>query len=239
MPTVLITGANRGFGFLLARLFLDDGWSVLACCRTPDTADDLKKLQAEADDRLQIHALDVTDFSQVDALAAELHGTPIDVLVNNAGVLGKTTMDEGAILHQSFGQSDFDEWDHVFAVNAKAPMKVAEAFVEHVAASERKMIVTLTSIVGSVEGNTFGGLYAYRASKSAANAVMKSMAVDLAKRDIIAFPIHPGYARTDMGGVNAEIDPMEGARGVYNVIASATPESAGRFWSYTGDELPW
>jgi NAD(P)-dependent dehydrogenase (short-subunit alcohol dehydrogenase family) len=239
MPTVLITGASRGFGLLLSEHYASDGWRVIACCRNPKSASALQTLSAQNPDLIEVFALDVTDFDQIDRLSEQLKGKKIDVLLNNAGVLGKNTLDDGAIQDQAFGNSDFDEWDMTFRTNAMAPMKMAEAFVEHVAASEQKKIVTLTSIVGSIGGNNFGGLYAYRASKSAANAIMKSMSLDLASREIIAFPIHPGFARTDMGGSNADIDPLEGAVGIRKMIAEASPESAGRFWTYSGEELPW
>ena len=228
MPTILITGANRGFGFLLAELYAQDDWNVIACCRTPEKAEALQELALKFPNHVAMYTLDVTNFDQVDQLAAELEGTAIDVLLNNAGILGKHTMEQGAIPYQAFGKSDFDEWEMTIRINAMAPMKMAEAFVDHVAASEQKKIVTLTSIIGSVGANNFGGFYAYRASKSAANAIMKSMGIDLAARGITAFPVHPGYAKTDMGGATADIEPIEGALGVKEVITKAGPDYAGR-----------
>lgn len=239
MPTVLITGANRGFGLLMTELFAEDGWTVLACCRTPSKATELQALTERFPGGIQIHALDVTDFAAVDALAADLNGTPIDILLNNAGVLGKRNLDQGALEDQSFGNSDWAEWEQVYRINTMAPMKMAEAFIDHVAASDQKKIVTVTSVVGSIGGSIFGGLYAYRASKAAANAVMKGMSIELAEKGITAFPIHPGFAKTDMGGGRADIEPIEGARGVFKVVTEATLEHAGRFWTYEGKELPW
>jgi NAD(P)-dependent dehydrogenase (short-subunit alcohol dehydrogenase family) len=119
-------------------------------------------------------------------------------------------------------------------------MKMAEAFVGHVAKSQQKKIVTLTSVLGSVAGNNFGGLYAYRASKAAVNAIMKSMSIDLAKsHGIIAAPLHPGWVKTDMGGPKADIDAVTSVSGMRQVIAGLTPERAGRYWMYNGAELPW
>ena len=239
MPTILITGCNRGFGFLLTDLFADAGWHVLACCRNPDQAPELQELGRARSGAIDIFALDVTDHDAIDALAQELEGTTIDVLLNNAGVLGKINNTPGVLETQAFGKFDAEEWDLLWRVNTVAPMKMAEAFVDHVAASEQKKIVTLTSVIGSIGGNQFGGLYAYRASKAAANAIMKSMSVDLATRGIIAFPLHPGYAKTDMGGAGADIEPIEGAEGIFKVICEADEDAAGRFWMYDGSELPW
>ena len=101
------------------------------------------------------------------------------------------------------------------------------------------MIVTLTSMVGSMATNTAGGLYAYRSSKAAANAIMKSMSIDLAARGIIATPIHPGWAKTEMGGPNAPLNPVDAVAGVRRVIDGLTPEKAGRFWQFDGTEMPW
>jgi len=117
--------------------------------------------------------------------------------------------------------------------------RVAEALVEHVAASDQKKIVTLSSELGSVAANKTGGLYAYRSSKAAVNAVMKSMAVDLAPRGIIAVPMHPGWVRTDMGGPKAPLSAGESASGMRRVIAGLTPADSGRFLQWDGKELPW
>jgi NAD(P)-dependent dehydrogenase (short-subunit alcohol dehydrogenase family) len=119
-------------------------------------------------------------------------------------------------------------------------MKMAEAFVEHVARSPQKKIVTLTSILGSIEKNRIGGLYAYRASKAAVNAIMRSMAIDLARsHGIKATALHPGWVRTDMGGPHADIDAPTSARGMKELIARLDETMVGRYWMYDGSELPW
>jgi NAD(P)-dependent dehydrogenase (short-subunit alcohol dehydrogenase family) len=227
MPTVLITGANRGLGLEFARQYAADGWRVIACARQAD-APALRQLAATGGS-VSTHALDVSDFAAIDALAAELSGTPIDVLLNVAGVMGS----------KGFGATDYAEWSRVLTVNVLAPMKMAEAFVEHVAASEHKKIVTLTSRMGSIGDNTSGGYYAYRSSKAAANAVMKSLALDLAGRGIIAVPIHPGWVRTDMGGPSAPLATPDSAVGMRRVIAGLTAADSGRFLQYEGREIPW
>lgn len=238
MPTVLITGASRGLGLELVRQYAADGWQVLACARLP-SAPALRAV-ADADPELvSTHALDVTDHAAVDRLAAALDGTQVDVLLNVAGTMGAQSFAEKGVSIQRFGATDYVDWRHVLEVNVLAPMKMAEAFVEHLAASEQRKVVTLTSMVGSIAGNTRGGLYAYRSSKAAANAVMKSMAVDLARRGIIALPMHPGWARTDMGGASAPVDPVDSVAGMRRVIARLTAQDAGRFLQFDGTELPW
>ena len=227
MPTVLITGANRGLGLELARQYAANGWRVIATARSPD-APALQAL-ADGEPRVTVHALDVADFAAIDRLAAELAGTPIDLLFNVAGVMGS----------KRFGATDYAEWSRVLAVNVLAPMKMAEAFVEHVASSEQKKIVTLTSVMGSIRDNTSGGYYVYRSSKAAANAVMKSMAVDLKARGIIAVPMHPGWVRTDMGGPSAPVETADSAAGMRKVIESLTLSDSGRFLHFQGKELPW
>jgi len=145
----------------------------------------------------------------------------------------------GVMGSKRFGATDYAEWNRVLAVNLLAPMKMAEAFVEHVASSEQKKIVTLTSVMGSIRDNTSGGYYVYRSSKAAANAVMKSMAVDLKARGIIAVPMHPGWVRTDMGGPSAPVETADSAAGMRKVIESLTLSDSGRFLHFQGKELPW
>ena len=233
MPTVLVTGANRGLGAELVRQYRADGWRVLACCRRPEASG------LTEGGGLSVHRLDLTDHGAVEALAAELEGTAIDVLLNSAGTMGAQSFAARGLGIQRFGESDYEDWTGILRVNVFGPMKMAEAFVEHVAGSEQKKIVALTSVVGSMARNRMGGLYAYRSSKAALNAVMKSMAIDLARRQIIAVAMHPGWVRTEMGGPRAEIDAVTSVAGVRRVIAGLTVEQAGRFMSWEGEELPW
>jgi NAD(P)-dependent dehydrogenase (short-subunit alcohol dehydrogenase family) len=239
MPTTLITGASRGLGLEMTRQYGAEGWRVLACARTPDKSADLRAIAAASSGRITVHALDVADHGQIDALAAALQGQPIDVLVNSAGVMGRESFAEKGMAIQRFGQSDYDDWMDTLRVNLFGPMKMAEAFVENVAASEQKKLVTLTSIVGSIGQNTFGGLYAYRSSKAAANSIMKGMALDLKRRGIIALPMHPGWVRTDIGGPRAELDAPAAVASLRKVIAGLTSANSGHFLQWDGRELPW
>jgi len=231
MPTVLITGANRGIGLAFARSFIADGWRVHACCRHPDKARDLRKAAEASGAATGLHRLDVTDGLKVASLARELIDEPIDVLINNAGVMGPRAAE--------FGKIDYDEWLPVLAVNVLGPMRLVERFARHVAKSERKLIVNISSRMGSIADNTSGGSYIYRSSKAALNMVSKSMANDLAGRGITVVTFHPGWVRTDMGGRNAAITPRESVDGMREVIARAGPADSGKFFNFDGRELPW
>jgi NAD(P)-dependent dehydrogenase (short-subunit alcohol dehydrogenase family) len=231
VPTVLVTGASRGLGLEFARQYGAEGWDVLACARAPERAERLQALAASSSGRVTVHPLDVTDFGAIDALARRLQG-PIDVLINNAGTMGSPG---GA-----FGSSNFADWDDTFRLNAFAPMRMAEALAAHVARSAQKKIVSISTIMASMARNNLGGFYAYRASKAALNAIMVSLAIDLARRHgIVAAILHPGWVRTDMGGPRAEIDPRTSVEGMRRVIGGLARERAGRFWAHDGSELPW
>ena len=225
--TILITGANRGLGLQFAKQYADDGWRVHATCRDPDAAE---ALNAAASDRLTVHRLDIRDGAQVAALARALADEPIDVLLNNAGVIG----DRGA-----FGATDYAVWHETLSTNTLAPMRMAEAFADHVAASARKQMVFVSSRMGSIGDNGSGGDYVYRSSKAALNAVVKSLSIDLAARGVTAVAFHPGWVSTDMGGASATIAPADSVGGMRAVIERLTPADNGRFLDYDGSEIPW
>ncbi len=227
MPTVLITGANRGLGLEFARQYAADGWRVIATCREPASARDLAGLDGAVD----VHALDVTDHARIQALAKTLKRDAIDVLLNGAGVYGPRPAPLGGV--------DYAAWSEVLRVNAMAPLKVSESFVDHVARGDLKRIVTITSRMGSIADNDSGGSYIYRSSKAALNAVMKSLSVDLRPRGITVVVIHPGWVKTDMGGPSALIEPGQSISAMRTVIAGLTPEDTGRFFNYDGPEIPW
>jgi len=239
MATVLITGAGRGLGLEFVRQYAADGWNVIAGARDPAHSAELEALTKAAAGRLRAFALDVGDPGSIEALAERLAGTPIDVLVNNAGTMGAQSFAGQGMQAQRFGQLDYEDWVNTFRVNTQAPLKMAECFVDHVAASAQKKIVTLSSVIASIGSNTLGGLYAYRSTKAAVNAIVRSMSLDLARRGIIAVPLHPGWVATEMGGPNAPLRPQHSVAGMRQVIANLTKEKSGRFWQYDGKELPW
>jgi len=236
MPTVLVTGANRGLGLEFVRQYAADGWTVHAACRDPDHAVELGEL-AQSHVGLQPQRLEVTDADSVRRLATALRGQPIDVLINNAGVFGPKRSDE----HdpgQVFGSIDFDAWMHVVRVNTLAPLRVAQAFIDQVAASTQRKIVTVSSNMGSIAG-TPGGYYAYRSSKAAVNMVMACLARDVAACGVAVGLYCPGWVRTDMGGPQAELDPQTSIAALRRRIAELDLGSSGRLWSYDGSEIAW
>ena len=230
MPSVLITGANRGIGLEFTSSFADDGWRVHACCRNPDKAKDLKLLAEGSSGAVSVHRLDVTDGLKAASLAREFAEEAIDILINNAGVYGP---------REGFGETDYDEWLPVLAVNVLAPMRIVERFAEHVGRSERRLIVNISSRMGSMAENTGGGAYIYRSSKAALNMVSRSLAADLAPRSITVVAFHPGWVQTDMGGQQAAISAQESVQGMRKVIDRLTPDDTGKFFGFDGREIPW
>jgi len=225
LPTLLITGANRGIGLALLRSFADDGWRIHACCRQPDRAKALKSVEGD----IRLHRVDVTDGLRVASLARELADEAIDVLINNAGIFGPRT---------GFGGTDYDHWLKVLAVNTLAPLRLAERFVEHVGRSERKLVVNVSSRMGSISQNS-GGAYIYRSSKAALNAVTKGLSADLAGRGITVVAVHPGWVQTDMGGAGADIPAETSAAGLRQVIDGLSEKDSGCFLNHDGEEIPW
>ena len=231
VPSALITGANRGLGIEFARQYLANGWQVYAACRDPNSAAELRRLADESGHELRILALDVTELASVKAAAAELDGKAVDLLLNNAGVMGARG--------QTIGNIDYEAWAKVLDANTMGPMRVSEAFVDHVARSKRKLIVTLTSGMGSLADNTSGGSIAYRSSKAAVNMVMRSLAIDLAPRGITCVVVNPGWVLTDMGGPQATLTPAESVRALRRLIETLGPAQSGKFFNYDGREYAW
>ena len=231
MPTVLITGANRGIGLEFTRQYAEAGWQVHACSRHTD-ADALHRLADEHGENIRLHQLDVSDHSQIAQLAKQLAGMPIDVLLNNAGIYpGGNT--------ETFGSIDYDAWVKAFRVNTMAPLKMAESFAENVTRSSEKKIVNITSKMGSIDDNTSGGYYLYRSSKTALNMVVKSLSLDLAPRGITTIVLHPGWVQTDMGGSNAPTPPERSVAGMRRVIAGLSLKDSGKFYDFNGQEILW
>lgn len=236
MPTVLVTGASRGIGLEFVRQYSADGWSVLACCRSPQRAGKLRDLAA-TNPQVKMHALDVSDFAAIEALASQLRGQSIDVLLNNAGLYGPTAGAEHDP-NQEFGHMDYAAWTRLFVVNTQAPLKMAEAFIEHVAASEQRRIVSMSTGLSSIS-DASGGFYAYRTSKAALNMAMVALANDLRRRRVRVGLLCPGWVRTDMGGPNATLAVEDSVRGLRAVIAKLDDARSGGFYSYKGVPKPW
>jgi NAD(P)-dependent dehydrogenase (short-subunit alcohol dehydrogenase family) len=227
MPSVLISGANRGIGLEFARQYAAAGWRVHAACRHPDEADSLRTLGPD----VTVHALEVADKASLDRLAIDLKGVAIDLLIANAGVAGPRAMQPELV--------DRESWTEVLQVNAIAPLALAGAFRANLEKGKGRKAVAISSRLGSMASNDTGGLYAYRSSKAALNAVWRSLAVDWRPQGIICAVLHPGWVRTDMGGPRGDIAPEESVTGMRHVIEELDLDRSGRFYQWDGTELPW
>jgi NAD(P)-dependent dehydrogenase (short-subunit alcohol dehydrogenase family) len=174
VQSVLITGANRGLGLEFARQYAADGWRVFATCRHPDWAADLQDLTKTG--MLKVLRLDVTDETTIKEASRQIQ-EPLDVLINSAGIAGPP--------NQRTGKVDYAAWREVLDVNTMGPLRVIEAFISHLARRDRKLVVTITSGMGSIGDNSSGGSIPYRSSKTAVNMVMRTVAIDLADRSIV------------------------------------------------------
>jgi len=116
---------------------------------------------------------------------------------------------------------------------------MVETFATQIARSEQKVIITISSKMGSIADNSSGGNYLYRTSKAAVNMVVKSLAIDLKPTGITAVALNPGWVKTDMGGPNAMISVEESVSGMRQVISSLTIADSGKFFDYDGNEIPW
>lgn len=224
MPSVLVTGASRGIGKALAARFARAGWKVFACARRPETI-------ALSSANLERYALDVADPASIARLAHDLRGHPLDVLINNAGIYGPREIRLGSI--------DYEAFRAVLEVNTLGPVRVSEALLANLRAGERKTIVTLSSIMGSIALTTSPGGLIYRTSKAAVNMAMRALAMELASEGFTIVLVHPGWVRTDMGGPNATLAVDDSAEDLFRLIERLRPSANGRFFAHDGSELPW
>ncbi len=229
MPTYLITGANRGIGLELARQAAARGARVFATCRDPAHAEELQNAAAASDGKIEIFELEVTSDDSLTALKTRIGSQPIDVLINNAGIMGKDP--------QNPVNMNFAELEHVLAVNSVAPLRVTLAFLANVEAAKGKIAV-LSSIMGTFGYNDSSKL-AYCVSKTALNGIFRHLARELKKCHVSVVLLHPGWVRTDMGGSSATISPEESARGLLGEIDACTLEKTGRLMSFQRGEMTW
>ncbi len=227
MTTILITGANRGLGLGMARHAADRGYTVIGAARDPAKADELKAVAS------RVERLDTSSRQSVDALAKTLGDTPIDILVNNAGIF----------LHEcdDINELDFDAFERLLRTNTLGPLMLTKALIPHVARSDRKLIVSLTSNLGSITDASKGemGYLGYRTSKAALNMANATMAHQLKGKGITSVVIHPGWVQTDMGGQAAPLTPDESTNSIITTIEKLSPSDTGRFIDYKGDAMPW
>jgi NAD(P)-dependent dehydrogenase (short-subunit alcohol dehydrogenase family) len=232
-PTVLITGSNRGIGLEFVRQLSARDWKIIATVRNPDQADDLRALAA-ADPDIVIEKLDVTDHTGIDALANKYSGEPIDVLLLNAA--------KGPSGIRPLAKLDFDTGKYMIDVNAIGPMKMCQAFMDNVIASNKKQIVVMSSDSGSfVAGSQRPILYHYKASKAALNMYMHTLAYETPKRGVTLIMLHPGLVGTNemLAKFPGALKTGDSVAQMLTVIDGLTPADNGRFIDYKGESMPW
>ena len=219
MATVLITGCNRGIGLQLCTQFADRGDEVIAVCRK--SSDDLDALGVRV-----ITGIDVADDETMDGLKDFVGDQAIDIVLNNAGICLRDELDS----------VDYESMMQQFRVNTLGPLRVTKTLLDNLKKGSK--VIIITSRVGSIEDNSSGGYYGYRASKTAVNQVGMNLKHDLEPRGIAIALLHPGYVATDMTSGQG-ISPEESVRGLISRIDDLTLETSGGFWHAEGYELPW
>lgn len=220
MGTYAITGCNRGIGLELVRQLTERGETVVGICRNPSP--ELSETGAEI-----VSGIDVSSAESIPALVAAMGDRPVDVLINNAGILRGDRL----------GEIDYGEMVEQFEVNTLGPLRVTEALLGNL--GEGSKVVIVTSRVGSIADNSSGGNYGYRASKTAVNQVGTNLKIELEPRGIAVGLLHPGYVATGMTGGQGNIEADVSARGLIERIDELTLSNTGTFWHAEGYELPW
>lgn len=229
--TTVITGANRGIGLAFCKQYLKKGYQVYACCRQPESAQELLTLKHHHRDLLHTMPLDVTNEAMRVSLSHSIGDQPVDILINNAGIYGPVAL--------SFTDVSEKDWLENFRVNTIAPLLLTQCLINNILASQEKKIILMTSKMGSIGDNSSGAGYIYRSSKAALNAVGKSLAHDLSEKGVSVALVHPGWVKTDMGGDNAMITPEESVKGVIRYIETLNKNSSGQFINYDSSPIPW
>ena len=234
--TVMITGASRGIGLEFAKRYAEKGWDVIATARYPGDDQDLLALAAKFKN-VRLETLDVTDHAGIDDLAEKLRSTQIDVLINNAGISGgRNTQEFGAIYYSVF--------DDVMNINVLGPLKVTEAFLDHVAASTQKKIINISSGEGRLSAVRGSRQPFYRASKSALNMVMINASTHptVKEKGVIIGILTPGFVDTDFtAGLPKQmmIDVETSVARSMAMIDKYTLEMSGKYYANTGEEMTW
>jgi len=236
--TVMITGSNRGLGLEFARQYAERGWTVIATARAPESAKDLRDLAAKHSN-VTIEKLDLLDEPGMNLLANKYKGKPIDVLINNAGVLGD-------MVGQTLGGFNRQNFQDVMDTNVYGALAVSQAFRENVIASTQKKIVGITSGLGVISYPIAGAnLHFYRASKAALNIAMRGLAGDLKAQGVIVGLVAPSAADTSMrreivGDKAAnDLKPADSVAGMIKVIDGLTQANSDKAINYDGKPMPW
>ncbi len=236
--TVLVTGSNRGIGLEFATQYAVKGWTVIATHRRDETPGTLADLQRRFPS-VQPERMDITNHAEIDALAEKLRGTPIDVLINNAAIMG-TGHPPSA---QTFGTLNHTLFDRYMHTNALGPIKVAEAFFDHVAASNQKKIINISSSSGSLtDPRPHSNRIWYRASKTALNGLMMASVPAAKQAGVSITMFEPGWTWTGKNPAQRDpdqLDPAEVVAAMIDTIATIDLEDTGQFIRRHGDKQPW
>lgn len=227
MSKVLVTGANRGIGLEFVRQYARNGNHVIATCRDPENASELTEFAQS--NEIEVLALDVANQSSQSALVEKLAGSPIDLLINNAGIYKSDSCEN----------LNREEWIESFVVNSIAPIELTIKLLNNLEKGNEKKVAYVTSLMGSLSDNTSGGSYSYRSSKSALNMGVRSLTIDLEAKGIATVLLHPGWVITDMTGPNAQITTEESVNGMRRVIDALTDVKSGSFIRYNGEPIAW
>jgi NAD(P)-dependent dehydrogenase (short-subunit alcohol dehydrogenase family) len=219
MPTVLITGANRGIGLEFARQYSEDGWAVVATAR--QSSPELDRLG------VRVEPLDMEDLDSIAGFGGRLD--TLDLLIANAGTYGPK---EASTAEDALG------WLDTLKVNTVAPYLLARSVLPLVRHAKGKLIA-ITSRMGSIDDNSSGGYLAYRTSKTALNSAWRNLALDLKSSGVVAAVLHPGWVQTRMGGASAPLPPEKSVAGMRQVIERLAPAQSGSFLSFDGSQIPW
>lgn len=238
MTTVLITGANRGIGLALAEHYAKAGAKIVGTARHPEAAAALIALHHAFPQTVLIEQLDVTAPASVADLKSRLGAMPIDVLINNAGVLGPRGENREHLREQFFGSLNYAAWTPVIETNVYGPLRVAEALVDNVAHSAAKTMIFLSSTAGSIQEGT-PPTFIYAGSKAMLNKSVKLLAGVLKPRGITVAALCPGHVKTELGGKDAFVEPAESAAGLARVIASLDLPQSGAYRRFTGETIAW
>ena len=236
MPRILITGSSRGLGLEYAKQYLEKGWDVIATARNPEGSPALKALESNGSGLLRPITMDVTDHARVEAVANELAGESLDILLNNAGTYGPKSAFEG-MHYQSLESMDYELWREMHEINVMAAFKVAVCFKPHLEAAANPLLVNMSSDMGSIASNSMGHAYAYRSTKSALNMLTKGMAIEWQNITVIAMA--PGWCRTDLGGPEAPVDPVESVRMQQELFERLESSRSGEVINRFGENVDW
>lgn len=234
--TWLITGANRGIGLEFARQLTSAGDQVVAVVRDPASATQLNAL-AISQAGLSIEQADMDDRASIDALAGRLKGTPIDIMFNNAGLYGGSW--DNASHRQSAASMDYALWEQIMRVNVMAPFQMIQTLLPNLLLGQRRLVINMSSDLGSITNNAQGQSYAYRSSKAALNMVTKGLSVELAGDGVTVVAMAPGWTQTDLGGQQAQWSVEDSVANQRKVIAGLSTADNGRFINLLGDQVPW